>query len=332
MNKGIYKRLTLSLSYTLPILVVSGVLFSISTFFQSAFGSYLYLLGNYAFYIAYSVLSAGIAFAIADRVAIVPALIGGYLLKDGTMGLLGAVIVGFFVGYLVKACLQVFEGVPKTMSGILTVFVIPVIVTAIAIGLVYLMNTYIDTWFDDAYLLIFYRYAWLVIALSVLGAAFMAYDLGGPVNKIVYMIAIASIVNGLSSTLMAAVIAGGMIPPLTASVMTLFRKKEENQTWWMTGLLGLFFMTEGAIPFAERNRKWIIPIMMIGSGIAGGIVGWFSLATRIPHGGILIVFFMTNWYYFLLALIIGVVITSILLIVFASKINLKKTPKKPLQA
>ncbi len=333
MNNGIYKKLTYSLAYILPILVVSGVLFSIGFLFEPPFQSFLFEVGLNTYYLSYAVLAAAIAYAIGDRVAIVPALIGGYLLKDGSVGLLGAVVIGFFVGYLTKAFMSLFSGVPRTLSGILPIFIYPVIITLMTLGLSYLMNQYLSDPLTEVYAFLFYDYHWLVIVLSVVLSSLMAFDLGGPVNKMAYLIAIVSLADGLTSTIMAAVIAGGMVPPLVVSVIQMFSQDEnERHYWWKTGILGLSFMSEGAINFVERDKNTIRPLMMIGSGVSGGVVGWFSLSTRLPHGGILISLFMNEWYYFLLALVIGMVVTSILLAIFSSKIKRKKTKKTPLQA
>ncbi len=333
MVNNFYKRLTYGLSFALPILVVSGVLFSMSFMINTPFSGFLLDVSTYAYYLSYAVFAAGIAFAIADRVAMVPGLIGGFLLYDGTTGLLGALIIGFFAGFLTKALVSLFTNVPKRLIGIFPIFIYPVITTAMTLGLAYLLNQYASVLISDVNAFLFYDHHWLVIVFSVIFAAMMAFDMGGKINKIAYMIAIMTMANGLPSTIMAAVIAGGMVPPLVVSVIQMFHHKNESDKWWVTGILGLSFMTEGAIPFVENNRKIITPLMMIGSGAAGGIVSWFSLSTRIPHGGILITIFMNNdWYYFFLALLIGMVITFILLTVFSKKIKRKKTSETPLQA
>ncbi len=328
MNNGIYKRLTYSLSYLLPILIVSGVFFSIGFLFDPPFGSFLIDVGTYAYYLSYAVLAGAIAYTIGDRVAIIPALIGGFLLKDGSVGLLGAVIIGFFVGYLTRAIISLFSNVPRLLSGILPIFIYPVLITTMTLGLSFLMNSYLSTPMNIAYLFLFYDHHWLVMLFSVVLSAMMAFDFGGPINKIAYLFAIMTLADGMTSTVMAAVIAGGMIPPLVAAIIELFDKKDNDKKWWVTGLRGLCFMTEGAIAFVDQDKKTIRPVMMIGSAIAGGIVGWFSLRTRLPHGGVLIVFFMSKWYLFLLAIAISTVVTLFLLLFFMPKIKQTKERKK----
>lgn len=325
MNNGIYKKLTYSLSYLLPILIVSGVLFSIGFLFDPPFGSFLINVGLYAFYLSYAVVAAAIAYAIGDRVAIIPALIGGYLLKDGSVGLLGAVMIGFFVGYLTKAVMNVCAGVPRLLSGIFPIFIYPVLITMMTLGLAYLMNQYLSIPMNHIYLFLFYDHRWLVIIISLIFSAMMAFDFGGPVNKIAYIIAIMSLADGMTSTVMAAVIAAGMVPPLVVSLITMFDKKDEDAKWWVTGIRGLCFMTEGAISFVNRDKKTIKPLMMIGSVVAGGIVSWFSIRTRLPHGGIFISLFMSKWYLFLLAILAGVFVTLVLILIFMPKIKRKKT-------
>ncbi len=336
MQQNIYKKIGFSLSYTLPILVVSGVLFSIGFLFDPPFGAYLIDVGVYAFYMSYAVLAAAIAYSIGNRVALVPALIGGFMLKDGSVGLLGAVVIGFFVGYLTKALMSLFTNIPKTLSGILPVFVYPVIVTAMTLGLSFLMNHYLSTPLTDMYMFLFYDHQWLIISFSVILASLMAFDLGGPINKIAYLIAIMTLADGMTSTVIAAVIAGGMVPPLAVSVIQLWRQKGHHKQWWMTGIMGLCFMSEGAITYVSQDQKVIRPLMMIGSGVAGGLVGWFGISTRIPHGGVFITLFMKNWYLFLFSLLIGIIITIILLLIFHKTIKqhleVKKTQKEPLQA
>lgn len=328
MKEGIYKKLAYSLTYTLPILVVSGVLFSIGFLFDPPFGSFLIDVGVYAYYLSYAVIAAAIAFAIGDRVAIVPALIGGFLLKDGSIGLFGSVIIGFFVGYLTKAIIQLFSDIPRLLSGIFPIFIFPVLVTLMTIGLSFLMNEYLSSIFYEGYSILFYNHQWLVISFSVILGALMAFDLGGPVNKIAYMIAIMTLADGLTSTIMAAVIAGGMVPPIAVAFIQMVDKRDAQNKWWMTGILGLCFMSEGAIGFVERDKKTIRPLMMFGSGITGGIVAWFGLSTRLPHGGVFISLFMSQWYLFLIAIAIGVVITLILCLFFMLKINQNSERKK----
>ncbi len=336
MKDSIYKRLTFSLSYTLPILVVSGVLFSIGFLFDPPLGSFLLDVSDYAYYLSYAVLAAGIAYAIADRVAIIPALLGGFIIMNGTMGLLGAALVGFFAGYLTKGIMDLFSSIPRLLTGMLPLFVYPVVVTLMTLGFTFLLNTYVDYYVYHMYEILFYDYRWLVITFSVILASFMAFDLGGPVNKIAYLIAIMTLADGLSSTIMAAVIAGGMVPPLVVAVIQLFNRKETVVKWWMTGILGLCFMTEGAISYVEQDKKTLVPMMMIGSGVAGGIVGWFGISTKLPHGGILVALFMNNGYLFLLAIAVGVVITLLIIVVFLRKINenieRKKSKNTSLQA
>ena len=319
MKEAMYKRLTFSLSYTLPMLVVSGVLFSAGFLFDPPFGSFLIDIGTYAFTLSYALLAAAIAYTIGDRVAIVPALIGGYLLKDGTVGLLGAVVIGFFAGYIVVALKNIFSKVPKLLHGIFPVFIYPVIASLMTIGLVYLLNQHSSDVMLNFYQFLFYDHRWLIIMISMILAGLMAFDLGGPVNKLAYLIAIITMANGLSSTVLAAVIAGGMIPPLSVSLITLFSKSETRKDWWKIGIMGLCFMSEGAISFVQKQHKSRTAIFMIGSAIAGGVVAWFDVTTRIPHGGIFITIFMNAWYWFILALCLGTLISVVLLIIFKPK-------------
>lgn len=328
---AMFKRLTYSLSYTLPILVVSGTLFSIGFLFDPPLGSFLVDVGVYAYYLSYAVLAAAIAYAIGNRVAIVPALIGGFLLFQGTTGLFGSVVIGFFVGYLTMAVTNLFEKVPKMISGLLPIIIYPVIITLMTLGLVYLMNQFAGDYIHIVISFLFYDHPVLVVILATLLATMMAFDLGGPINKIAYLIAIMSLADGLTSTVMAAVIAGGMVPPLVVSLIQLIKPKETDATWWVTGILGLSFMTEGAISYVEKDKKIRTSMMMIGSGIAGGIVGYFAINTRLPHGGILITLFMNEWYYFFLALGVGIFITLLLLGLVSVFKKHKKTPNKPLQ-
>lgn len=322
MKNKVYKHLAFSLSYTLPILVVSGVLFSTGFLFNDAIGDFLIDMGGYAYFLSFVVLAASIAFSIGDRVAIVPALMGGYLLKDGSVGLLGAVVIGLFAGYLTKIVVHSSHRIPRLLQGILPVFIYPVLLTLMTIGLAYLMNQYLSVYVYDLYLFLFYNHHVLIIILSIVFASLMAFDFGGFVNKTVYLIAILSLADGMSSTVLAATIIGGMIPPLTVSVLQLIKPRMSYPySWWKTGVLGLCFMTEGAIPYIEKKPKTNRIIMMMGSGLAGGIVGFFGITTRIPHGGILITLFMNEWYYFVLALIIGTCLSVILNMIFQPKEN-----------
>ena len=187
------------------------------------------------------------------------------------------------------------------------------------IGLVYLLNQHASDVILNVYRFLFYDYRWLMIVISMILASLMSFDFGGPINKLAYLIAIITMANGLSSTMMAAVIAGGMIPPLSVSLITLFSKTEEKKDWWKIGVMGLCFMSEGAISFVQKQGKHITAFFMIGSAIAGGVVTWFDVTTRIPHGGIFITLFMNTWYWFILALCMGTIISIILFVIFKPK-------------
>jgi PTS system fructose-specific IIC component len=167
------------------------------------------------------------------------------------------------------------------------------------------------------------------LIIGCIAGAMMAYDMGGPVNKIAYVFGVASISAGTSSILMASIMAAGMTPPLGIALATTLCKKkftdEQRQAGKANWMMGISFMTEGALPFASSRPKVYIPILMAGSILAAALVALFQTSVPAPHGGLFVIFIMENWWGFLIALGAGTLWTACLLFIFLRALNKEKT-------
>ena len=298
----IYQHLMTGISHMLPLIVAGGLLIALSFAFNihanapshaHTFAGRLYLIGSTGFALFLPVLAGYISYSIADRPGLAPGLIGGYLAGEVNTGFLGAILAGFLAGYATRF-LATHIKLPQTLAGLKPVLILPLASTIIVgLAMYYVIGEPIST----------LQHA-LTTALknmqgsnaAILGAvlgAMMAFDMGGPLNKVAYAFAVGLIAGGVRGP-MAAVMAAGMTPPLSLSLATvLFRQRwlpEEREAGGAAAVLGLCFITEGAIPFAARNPARIIPALMVGSATAGALSMAFSVASIVPHGGIIDLF------------------------------------------
>jgi PTS system fructose-specific IIC component len=328
-NNNIYKHLMSGVSQMIPFVVAGGIMIALSFLVDvgnagadnygsgNEIAAWFGEVGGIAFGFMLPILAGYIAYSIADRPGFVPGFVGGALANNGGSGFLGAIIIGFVAGYIVYGLKQLFKNVPRSMSGILPVLVFPLfgaILAALAMIPIDLVVTPIQEGLESFLTGLEGSSALLV---GLIAGGMMAVDMGGPVNKAAYVVAIGTIASGTSTILMASVIAGGMVPPLGIALATvLFKGKfndqqiEAGKTNWV---MGLSFITEGAIPFAAANPKAVIPSIIAGSALAGAIVGLFGAASPAPHGGIFVVPIMDGWVWFLIALAAGTVLTAFLL-------------------
>lgn len=316
----IYKQFMNGFTYIIPLAVVGGVflnlyqIYNIEIFFQ---------IGTSALFLVYPVLAAFIAYAISDRPGFIIGLVGGALITLGQSGFIGAILIGFIAGYLVQLFFVLFKQFPRSAKGLLPVFIYPVL-GVIIISFIYLglnvvippINVFVSDLFQQ---LSFIPLMIIVVVLSLM----MVYDLGGPVNKIAYVIGVSSILSGIPNVLMSAVMIAGMIPPLSIALTgSLFKhkfneedKKKANQNY----LMGLSFMSEGALTFQKKDKK-VFYVFMFGALISAILVTIFDVSSSIAHGGILAVFFIEYWIYFIailfgtsliMALLLGVLLPNI---------------------
>ena len=279
---GVYKHLMTGVSFMIPFVVAGGLLialgFAIGGIYvyqvPGSFGETLFSAGKAAFALMIPVLGAYIAYSIADRPAIVPGMIGGFIAANNGSGFLGAMVAGFAAGYIVLA-IKKYIKLPKSLQGLMPILIIPVLSTAImGLLMVYvigkpmtLFNTSLATWLTSLS-------GTNAALLGIILGCMMAFDMGGPVNKAAYTFGTATVASGNPSAIMAAVMVAGMVPPLALALSTVIAKKkytlEEREAGKANWALGLSFITEGAIPFAAADPLRVIPSMMVGSAVAGG--------------------------------------------------------------
>lgn len=328
-KSNIYRDLMSGVSQMIPFVVAGGILIALAFVFDAAnagasdygwgnpVAAWLGDTGKVAFGFMLPILAGFIAYSIADRPGFVPGFVAGALAAEGGSGFLGALLGGFAAGYLMVLLKKAFSGLPRSMNGIKPVLLFPLlgtILAALAMLLVNIIVTPVSTGLENFLTGLSGTSA---IIVGLIAGGMMAVDMGGPVNKAAYVVGVASIAGGVSSTLMAAVMAGGMTPPLGIALATLLFKgkfteqqREAGKTNW---IMGFSFITEGAIPFAAGNPKAVMPAIIAGSAIAGAIVGLFGASVPAPHGGLFVVLIMQNWWGFLIALAAGTVLTAFLL-------------------
>ena len=326
--RRVYKDLMNGVSNMLPFVVAVGILIALAFLFDdsidpSKFGSntplaaYLKSIGDTAFSFMLPILAGYIAYSISDRPAMVVGFIGGVIARDGKAGFLGALLAGFIGGYLVRGLKKLFSGLPQSLDGIKPVLLFPLFgtllmsvimtfvvmppVTAINIGI----QNFLMSLGDSSKIL-----------LGILVAAMMAADMGGPINKAAYVFGIASLESG-QYEIMAAVMAGGMVPPLAIGLATTFFKnrftREQRESGKVNYVMGLSFITEGAIPFAAADPLHVLPACVVGSGVAGALSMIFNVGLRAPHGGIFVVPVVSNPLGYLIAIAIGSIVGMVLL-------------------
>ena len=315
-GRQLYKHLMNGVSHMLPFVVGGGVLIALGFLIDSIAGNanvggnfgftnpiaaVVFWIGKAAFAFMLPILAGYIAQSIADRPGLLPGIVGGYLATTGATlssptgdesaisGFLGALLAGFLAGILVNLVKKAFNWLPKSMDGIKPVFIYPLLgtflmgVVMLAINpVIGLLNTGLSNGLsslgDTSRLL-----------LSVVLAAMMATDMGGPFNKAAYVFGTAAIADG-NTWIMAAVMIGGMVPPIAIALSTTFNKKkwtsEELKNGPVNYIMGLCFITEGAIPYAASDPLRVIPSCMVGSAVAGAVTALFNCACPAPHGGI----------------------------------------------
>ncbi len=286
-------------------------------------GAVFFALGSLAMAFMVPVLAGYIAFAIADRPGIAPGFVAGAVSLAVGAGFIGGLIGGLFAG--VVALWFTRLKLPRWAAGLMPVVIIPLFASLIVGGVMYLFLGRPLSWLNEAMVdgLNSMSGSSKIILGAVLGLM-MCFDLGGPVNKAAYAFAVAGL--GLATAglaqwqIMAAVMAAGMVPPLAlALASTVLRggvftepERENGKAAW---LLGAAFISEGAIPFAAADPFRVIPAMMLGGAVTGGLVMAMNVQLRAPHGGVFVMFAMNGtWWKFLIALAVGVVVSAVTVI------------------
>ncbi|MCM3673254.1 fructose-specific PTS transporter subunit EIIC [Peribacillus simplex] len=327
---GIYKHLMNGVSNMLPFVVGGGILIALSFFFgieaaDPANPDYNPIAkalsdiggGNGAFFLLVPVLAGFIASSIADRPGFAPGMVGGLLAAQANAGFLGGLIAGFLAGYVVLLLRKLFSRLPQTLDGIKPVLLYPVFGMLITgFIMIFIVNepvTAINTGLTD----------WLqglsgtnAIFLGLILGGMMAVDMGGPLNKAAFTFGIAAI-EASSFGPHAAVMAGGMVPPLGIAFATTFFKSKfsemERKSGFTNYFMGASFITEGAIPFAAADPLRVIVSSVVGAATAGALSMAFSVTLPAPHGGIFVIPLVNHPFRYLLAILIGSLITALIL-------------------
>ncbi|WIH87573.1 PTS fructose transporter subunit IIABC [Brachyspira pilosicoli] len=326
---GVYKHLMSGVSNMLPFVVGGGILIAFSFMFginasnpnDPSYNYFAKLLndigGGNAFFLMVPVMAGFIGMSIADRPGFAPAMVGGLISLNSGGGFLGGLIGGFLGGYITLLLKKVFNKLPESLDGIKPVLLYPLFGIFITGAIMYLfivnpiaaINTGISNFLKNLG-------TGNLILLGALLGAMMSTDMGGPINKAAFTFGIAMIASGQYAP-HAAVMAGGMVPPLgIALATTIFRNKfsaDERDAGKTCYVMGLSFITEGAIPFAASDPIRVIPSCMIGAAISGALSMAFHIELRAPHGGIFVLPIVNNPVMYLLAIVIGSVVTAVLL-------------------
>jgi fructose PTS system EIIBC or EIIC component len=287
---------------------------------QAGYAGLLFKIGAVAFSMLVPILAGFIAYAMGDRPALVAGIVAGLISNEIGAGFLGGLIGGLLAGAVVLAIRQV--KVPRGMAGIMPVVVTPLVSTLVVGALMLVVigqpiaavQEGLTNWLDGLS-------GSNAILLGILLGLMMAFDMGGPVNKVAYAFGLAALASG-NLRVMAAVMAAGMTPPLGLALATVVRKrlftKAERQAGEAAWLLGASFITEGAIPFAAADPLRVIPSLMVGSAVTGALVMGFANTSRAPHGGIWVVGLIGKPLLYVLAILIGTVATAAAVIVLKS--------------
>jgi PTS system fructose-specific IIC component len=326
----LYRHLMSGISHMLPLIVAGGLLIAIAFAFDinandeanaGTFAGRLFSIGAGAFSLFLPILAGYISYSIADRPGLAPGLVGGYLAGQVNTGFLGAILAGFLAGYTTRY-LAMHINLPQTLQGLKPVLILPLAGTLIVgLGMYYVIGEPIS-WLQEQLTEGLTNMQGTNAALlgAILGAM-MAFDMGGPLNKVAYAFAVGLIESGVREP-MAAVMVAGMTPPLALGLSTvLFRERwlpEEREAGKAAFVLGFAFITEGAIPFAARNPARIIPALIVGSAVAAALSMAFDAASIVPHGGIINLFVpgaITNAGGWAIALVAGTLVSTAALFV-----------------
>ena len=341
----IYKHLMNGVSHMLPFVVGGGILIAIAFLIdgfsvdlnslpadqRANFGTITQAaamfkgIGGTAFGFMLPILAGFIAMSIADRPGLAVGFVGGSIAANGTSGFLGALVAGFVAGYIVLLLKKVFSRLPESLDGmkpvllypLLGIFLVGVIMQFVVEPPIGALNTAINNGLNGLN-------GASAVVLGVLLGGMMSVDMGGPVNKAAYVFGTASIAAG-NYNIMAAVMIGGMVPPLAIALATIFFKNkftaEERKAGPTNFIMGLSFITEGAIPFAASDPLHVLPACVVGSAVAGGLSMAFGCTLMAPHGGIFVVPTIGNPLMYLVALVIGSFIACGLLGLLKKKVS-----------
>ena len=362
-GRQIYKHLMNGVSHMLPFVVAGGIFIALAFLIDTAMGvdpqaaggafgtvtpvaAWFKNIGNFAFNLMIPVLAGFIAMSIADRPGFLVGMVGGILATNGATfsdpaaantipsGFLGALLASFAAGYLMRGLERLCDRLPRSLEGIKPVLIYPLAGLGIVAVMMCAVNPFmgmINSAMNDSLMWLSARH--LDVLLGAIVAGMMAIDMGGPFNKAAYVFGSTVMLGQAASMadpnvayqIMAAVMIGGMVPPIAIALSTTFFKNrwtaEERKNGVVNYIMGLSFVTEGAIPYAASYPLAVIPSCIVGSAVAGALSVVFKCTLMAPHGGIFVFAVVGNWYWYLLALAVGSVVSMLMLAL------LKKKPK-----
>ncbi|OJH16844.1 PTS fructose transporter subunit IIA [Bacillus obstructivus] len=326
----IYKHLMSGVSNMLPFVIGGGILIALGFLFgvnahnpkdptYNVIAEALNIIGGgNAFALMIPVLAGFIALSIADRPGFAAGMVGGMMAANSGAGFLGGMVAGFLAGYVVVGLKKVLAGLPSSLEGIKTILLFPLLGIAITGFIMHFvvnnplsaLNTGISNWLTGLG-------TGNAVLLGIVLGLMMAIDMGGPVNKAAYLFGTGLIASGVYEP-MAAIMAAGMVPPLGIAIATTLFKhkfsKQDRDAGKVNYIMGLSFITEGAIPFAAADPIRVIPSLMVGSAVAGGLSMMFHIGLRAPHGGVFVFPLVEgSWLLYLLAVVIGAIVSAVLI-------------------
>ncbi|MES1047276.1 PTS fructose transporter subunit IIA [Heyndrickxia oleronia] len=326
----IYKHLMSGVSNMLPFVIGGGILIALGFLFgvnahnpkdptYNVIAEALNIIGGgNAFALMIPVLAGFIALSIADRPGFAAGMVGGMMAANSGAGFLGGMVAGFLAGYVVVGLKKVLAGLPSSLEGIKTILLFPLLGIAVTGFIMHFvvnnplsaLNTAISNWLTGLG-------TGNAVLLGIVLGLMMAIDMGGPVNKAAYLFGTGLIASGVYEP-MAAIMAAGMVPPLGIAIATTLFKhkfsKQDRDAGKVNYIMGLSFITEGAIPFAAADPIRVIPSLMVGSAVAGGLSMMFHIGLRAPHGGVFVFPLVEgSWLLYLLAVVIGAIVSAVLI-------------------
>ena len=331
-----YKHLMTGVSHMLPFVVGGGILIALAFLFDGiyckmngitpdgTFGSMLPIsaflkgkVGGVAFGFMLPVLAGFIAYSIADRPGLALGFLGGAMAANGTSGFLGALVAGFFAGYTCLLLKKWFSALPKSLDGLKPVLIYPLIgMVIVGLGMNYIVEPIvgaINSWMNAG---LNHISGTSAILLGLILGGMMAVDMGGPVNKAAYVFATGMLAEG-HYNIMAAVMVGGMVPPIAIALATIIFKnkftEEERKAGPVNVIMGFSFITEGAIPYAAADPAHVLPSCIVGSAVSGALSMAFKCTLMAPHGGIFVFPVVGNPVMYIVALLIGSIVTCLML-------------------
>lgn len=341
---GLYKHLMSGVSYMLPLVISGGILIALAfladtvmgnsdagTDFgsKSALAKMLMNIGKQAFGLFVPILGGYIAYSMGDRAALTAGLVAGALASSLGSGFLGAIVGGLFAGVVVKFLISVLKGLPKSLNGLKMILFYPVLsVLIVGISMILVIDPVVSILNKNLTNYLNSMNGSSAVLLGLILGGMMAVDMGGPVNKAAYVFGTGTLEATMTkegSGVMAAVMAGGMVPPLAiALASTLFKNKfteEEREAGITNYVMGLSFITEGAIPYAAADPGRVIPANVVGAAVAGALTMMFGIKIKAPHGGILVMALSNNFLMYLVAIAVGSIISAVILGILRKKVQ-----------